>query len=538
MAISPWVTLNRSPARDPEAELQRRILEGAPKLTPEEELQQRLQEQLRLAPTKAPLQQRLQERPPVQPPVAPLQQRLQERLPPPPTNLTSEVVGAVRGPSQPVEVTPPNPALVVQAANAIQGMRSAQLPTMPGTAVPQGDPQTAKPPKALTLPDGTPAQSMGGVPGNLQPTRDPFHEIKQSIKDKLGTVTKSTDALSDDAYKTTTDRLNELKIQALKDQEQGIKDQEARARILEQVKPQMDYSALAALVDSQTGSKFSQTYKTGNEDIRKQLQDNIGVYDKIQTRKGAFTDDQINLLKAQLGGYTTQSLLREAANAVTSTNKPPSTNGESSRENQFNREYRGQLGKLQDDVVATEASYKNIEEAMGSGDFATINLMLAQIARRISGEKGVLTDPDIQRTMPAQFEGDVAKFLTYLGQQGKVDATYTHAISSMLDFAKRTDASKFNDKLTGIKGRFQPDKHWNQSNETATDAARADVDRFAPKPPPKKKSLMQEFMEMKGKGAPSPTASTNVSIPVPAEAPAPGKKSLVQEFMEAKKKKE
>jgi hypothetical protein len=130
--------------------------------------------------------------------------------------------------------------------------------------------------------------------------------------------------------------------------------------------------------------------------------------------------------------------------------------------------------------------------------------------------------------MPSNFQGDVAKFMTYLNgvtPTTVVPPEYAKSLQGMVELAKGRAREKYEGQVKSLEGIYKPDPKFGGTAEGATRAARSDANAFSP-PPAKKKSLMEEFMDLKKKGAVPST---------PNATPATPKKSLMQQYLDAQK---
>lgn len=410
------------------------------------------------------------------------------------------------GPTQPQIVTPPSPEKIVDAQKAAKTL--------------------------LGLPDAPPRPSQ--QPINPSPGWY-VADLEQSIKDKLATTDKSNVALDEDQYQTVKDRLNKQEIQALKDQSQGVDTSLRLAKDFTQIPVGLDLSAIGGLVDYENAKKGIKTnlaaqYKAPTA-AREMGKENLAVVDAVQKQRGQFSKEQVDLLKANLQGYRTEQVLRDIQDKLSQGNKPPAPRGNPAvQQSQFDREYRAKLAPVLADLNASKEQFGIIDSALASRDYASINLTLAQLARRVSGEKGVLTDQDVKRVMPSNFQGDVAKFMTYLNgvtPTTVVPPEYAKSLQGMVELAKQRAREKYEGQVKSLEGIYRPDPKFGGTAAAATQSARSDASAFAP-PTPKKKSLVEQFMEAKKAGA------------IPAGNPAapaapPKKKSLLEQFQDAKK---
>jgi len=97
-----------------------------------------------------------------------------------------------------------------------------------------------------------------------------------------------------------------------------------------------------------------------------------------------------------------------------------------------------------------------MEEAFASGDSQKIMNVLSQYARSISGEKGVLTDQDIVRVMPKNYQGSVASFKAYISStpSAELPPEYTKSMRELIDITKQRLAQKYEKALKTKKNIY------------------------------------------------------------------------------------
>ena len=100
--------------------------------------------------------------------------------------------------------------------------------------------------------------------------------------------------------------------------------------------------------------------------------------------------------------------------------------------------------------------FQNIDDALASGDYQKIWSNLSQFARGVSGEKGVLTDQDIQRVMPKNIYGDIAKIKSYFSEtpSDKLDPKYVDKLRELVQTAKANAAKVYSDVLSAKENNY------------------------------------------------------------------------------------
>lgn len=205
----------------------------------------------------------------------------------------------------------------------------------------------------------------------------------------------------------------------------------------------IDFSALASYFDSTVdGSKLSQGYKAPeSEEARKEKL--LGLQSAIQKARDGVSDKEIDSMKAQLANNTVKQQLqamqgmgRDARFGASQDLKKEDT-------------LRKDLAGINDKVAEATSMMAGIEENLASGDYQKIANTLSNFSRSVGGEKGVLTDQDIARVLPKNFQGSLAKFTAYFGAtpSAQIPPEYTKALVELTQTAKRRGMEKFQKEL-------------------------------------------------------------------------------------------
>lgn len=406
----------------------------------------------------------------------------------------------------------------------------------------QGDTRVGEMPDAMQAPMGRVEQMRAnfGDPIELRSRvarSKPgiFEDTESRANSKDSALRRQLEVLEGDKYNDLVGRVNAQKIDALREQAEGLKTQQLMAKMFAENPGQLDLTPLAALVDSQTGSKFAASYKvpTGAADKQKEV---LALQNALQKNRDALSDDHVNLLKSQLGGYSQNSLEKTLLDIYQATNKPPGGQAAGgAQQNSFNREYRGKLNALQDAMKTRKEQFSNIETALAQGSYADVTRTLAQFAHGIAGEKGVLTEGDISRTIPRSFRGDLSAFESYFNDHADTDIPdeYVQSIKKLTALAKQNARKVYNDHMDYLEGVYSADPLYTGAAKGATRTAKTHVDGFAEAPKPRP-TLKDEFLGAIKNGQIKPTTPAAPAPAAPA-APAP-RKTMAQEFLETVQK--
>lgn len=360
----------------------------------------------------------------------------------------------------------------------------AQAPAVPGAPEAPGEADPALLSEAAGNLTG-PAPIAGQVPGTplyKRNTPEPFQSIEQQLRSRLQETGKEQRALGDNEWEIVKNRLNAEQINAMKEQSAGLDRSLAMEKAINDIPPELDLTPFLALTDAQTGSKFTQSYKAppGPRAAAEKL---LAQNEEIQKNRNAFSKENVDLLRAQLQGWQQNALLRDLSDKFNGTNKPP---GGGAQGDVFQREYRKAVGPVLNSLNEHKQVFQNIEAALGSGSYAQVTMYLAQLAKGVSGEKGVLTEGDISRVLPKNIGIDAAKLWTYINTAGPdtpIPPGYTRALRLIVERARENTGKMFQGKINDTDNIFRPDPHYNATTAGAHKAAKTAADAFAPQKP-------------------------------------------------------
>lgn len=205
----------------------------------------------------------------------------------------------------------------------------------------------------------------------------------------------------------------------------------------------IDFSALAAYFDSTVeGSKIGQGYKAPESEEEK-AQKMLGLQGAIQKARDGISDKEIDSMKAQLSNNT----VKQQLTAMQGMGRAERFNESQTlkKEDTLRKDVAG----IGDKVAEANALMGGIEENLASGDYQKVANTLSNFSRAVGGEKGVLTDQDIARVLPKNFQGSIARFTSYFGAtpSAQIPPEYTKALVELTQTAKRRAAEKFGKEI-------------------------------------------------------------------------------------------
>ena len=181
---------------------------------------------------------------------------------------------------------------------------------------------------------------------------------------------------------------------------------------------QMNIAPLLGLVDDWYGTSLAKNYRAPSsaEDRAKLL---TGFADNKYKALHDYGDANFKNIAYMKEGTDQDKLVSKLAEKMGYSNenfKPPAPlRGRNDRGSAIDDYKIIQEGaKISKEALDKISSLDSAEQLLASGDIGSIKRSLSVIARAVSGEKGVLTDQDITRVLPATLNMDANTFAAYV----------------------------------------------------------------------------------------------------------------------------
>lgn len=213
---------------------------------------------------------------------------------------------------------------------------------------------------------------------------------------------------------------------------------------------QIDFSPLAAYVDSNFSTNLLKGYKAPETPEERQAK--IMEMEKfLQDQQGKLADTEVDRLKAMMNAADERAKLRMMQSMA--------------RQDRFDE---SQLFKKEENIRKDldksvleplnemELQYTKLGEALNSGDSQKIQNALSTYARSISGEKGVLTDQDIVRVLPRNFQADFARLESYFNStpSAQIDPAFVKSMVEMIDMARNAAGQVYAQRLKAKRDSY------------------------------------------------------------------------------------
>lgn len=251
-----------------------------------------------------------------------------------------------------------------------------------------------------------------------------------------------------DRYDALSELYNSKVQEGLLGQEQGIAQLEQFRNNIAASPVQVDLSPLAAYIDSTVeGSQLSKGYARPENAESKQHR-LMGYENEIQKAKMGLSDKEIDAMKAAL-----QNSMYSKAIQAQGRNERFGQSQELKKEDTLRKDLNKEItDPMQDDLQ----KFEMIESGLGSGEYVKVVNSLSNFSRSVAGEKGVLTDADINRVLPRNFQGSLAKFEEYFRTTDptQVDPAYTKSLVELTQLAKQKAGAKYKNTLRGREKQY------------------------------------------------------------------------------------
>lgn len=213
---------------------------------------------------------------------------------------------------------------------------------------------------------------------------------------------------------------------------------------------QVDLSPLMALADTWTGSKLAPSYKAPESPDDKQFR-------VAQMRKMAgegqdkVSKDQLALLLGE--GKDDTQLLKLMMGSMGSL-----AGDFKAQQLQWLKEknLKEDLDKIQKPFEEHLSQLQGIDAGLSRGDIQSLGTAVSQYSREVAGEKGVLTNEDIDRTMPKNIFKDFASIKSYFSKNpaASIPPEYIKGMLEMTKLAKERLLDRTDAYLKGHRNSF------------------------------------------------------------------------------------
>lgn len=243
-----------------------------------------------------------------------------------------------------------------------------------------------------TSPGYAPKQPVASNVEPPKPKEDPLEDAKIAAS-----YSKSSSSLSPEEQKLRQ-MIQQQMMEGIDQRQQGLQGDLELMRMRAQQSQPIDlsgaYEIARAAGATNAGARYQAPQNTQIDDVSKLKQ-------ALEKAQGGITDDQINYLRFQAQNKASD---REAATNTRMENRMRET---------LIQNARNAFKKISDEYAPLKQSYGFVKSEIATGEQSRINRALSQYARMM-GEKGVLTDQDLMRQMPASASGALNRAYTWL----------------------------------------------------------------------------------------------------------------------------
>jgi hypothetical protein len=242
----------------------------------------------------------------------------------------------------------------------------------------------------------------------------------------------------------------QLLQQLFEQQQEAVNKQHQAADEAEALPTGLNLAPLLALTDSWTGSKMAPSYQQPESPEEKQLR-----VAKLRQLAGEgqekVTKQQLSLLLGE--GKDDTNLLRALASGM----------GGAAGDI---KALQLQLAKdkyLSEDLKKIETPFEDqlqdlefVQEGLESANVQALGTIISKYSRVVAGEKGVLTDEDVNRTSLKNFFKDIASVQSYFSKNpaSKIPPEYVQGMIELTERAKEKLVKKTENYLSGHRHKF------------------------------------------------------------------------------------
>ena len=218
----------------------------------------------------------------------------------------------------------------------------------------------------------------------------------------------------------------ELEAQLRKAFEGSMANQQAEVDRLKSLRDDLakpsdekDLSGLLQFVDMATGSDYASKY-VPPKSKEQAMQQEAALQAQIAKLQGAMTDDQLNYLKSQLQrrSDTKQADMLYKLKVAEQRQKRYEDRALRKENTRLSKEFEkdNQEAETEIEMMNNLEGLLKPDPVTGMVDFQSVQQALGLFARKIGGEKGVLTERDVGRVIPRSLAGDIAGLKAYFSK--------------------------------------------------------------------------------------------------------------------------
>jgi hypothetical protein len=346
---------------------------------------------------------------------------------------------------------------------------------------------------------------------SVPPPQNPSPQQSTAINPMLDVSKKQVDPMEALYWKQMKEQeviakaMREKQEEALASQQGGISQMEQLAQQYRQLGPAIDFSPLAANYDAMYGTNMASHLK--GETPQDRLSKLMEIQKGIQGAKDQFGDSRVKALKDQLALLNMKGQMQGQRQE----------RFDSAQIEKADKEMRDQFGKLEGGANELSSTYNRLNNAFtpdqkGEVSAYEVKQAMSNFARSVGGEKGVLTDSDVARQLPADMQLALSSWenkIFSLGNDAKIPASNIAPLKSVLAKAQAVAADRYKQDLSRLKRNYETSpapftqKVWNSAGRIRYDDATKTIDKqFVPQSAPGANSappMADEFEAWKAK---------------------------------------
>lgn len=262
-------------------------------------------------------------------------------------------------------------------------------------------------------------------------------------------------------------------------QKRGIGQLEETLQAYRQLAPPIDFSPLAGAFDQIWGTNQAASLKSDTPQSR--IEKLMELQNKVQMAKDQMSENRIKMAKEGLG-----NLIQRAG-----INNSRQERFDTAQIEKADLEMRNTFNKLEGAATELASTYSRLNNAFqpdreGKVSAYEVKQAMSNFARSVGGEKGVLTDSDVGRQLPATAQSQLAQLENYLfslQDDAKIPAASIAPLRNIMEKAKGVASDRYKQDLSRLKRNYETTiapntkKVWESSGRIRYDDATKAIDR-------------------------------------------------------------
>jgi hypothetical protein len=319
-----------------------------------------------------------------------------------------------------------------------------QMPLMPMMPQQRQGPPVMQPPQV-------PVEKGAKQPAPMQL---PMQSMSMSMQSPMMPLNLSPEEKQN--IESSRERLQMLMDRQANRQQGAIAQMQQNLQEYKQKPRGMDWSPALAFIDflNKGKSNLAATYNQSSlrpESERAKMANIVNMQNQIASQQDRAAGNEIQLAKAHMQSLKDRTSMASQLRYFSRLRGQDKTDARFWARESHNaqKEVMKFTTKMTDEAGEKAQQFNQMDEAFSNNDYQSVMSNLSVFARAVSGERGVLTDKDIERVIPPNFQGGVAKFLSSFSNipTSELPPGFTTKLRQLIDVAKRKSRKRYKDAI-------------------------------------------------------------------------------------------